>query len=55
VKVWDWVSGRLISSEQIGGVLEGGEMDAVTKVTCRAGSGSSMIVAALERLVYETE
>ena len=54
VKVWEWFSGRLLCSEQVGEVPpdggDGGVTDAVTKVTC-SRTDPPMVVAASEKSV----
>ena len=61
VKVWEWMRGRLICSEQVGKVDRGvveeeeeqeeGTIEAVIKTCCSSCPDSPLIVAALEKLV----
>lgn len=51
VKVWEWLRGRLLCSEQVGEVPPDGEgvADAVTKIACST-TDPPVVVAATEKL-----
>lgn len=57
MKVWEWIKGRLICSEQVGEVREeegegeGEAIEAIIKTCCSSCTDSPLIVAALEKLV----
>lgn len=54
VKVWEWITGRLLGSELVGRAQEDGENEAVTKVCCSASLDPPLVVAAIEKSVLSS-
>lgn len=55
IKVWEWLTGKLLGSTQVGQEVMGGganasEVEAVTKVCC-SSQDPAFVVTSLEKLV----